>query len=239
MTKLLTSRWTKAAVFAACLIPLAHLGWRVWSGELGANPIEFITHRTGDWTLRFLAITLCITPLRKLLKQPNLIRFRRMLGLFAFFYGALHFLTFVVLDKFFDFDAMVKDVAKRPFITAGFTGFVLLIPLAITSTKGWIRRLGGKQWQMLHRAIYVSAAAGAVHYFWLVKSDKRKPLFYAAVIAILLVYRASSRITASRTGGAHGGVRSLAHKQMDSDSVLDRGADPVRLGRTVGKPTPE
>src|SRR6202011_4122938 len=138
MHALLNSKWRKPVVFLLCLLPLAALGSRALHGELTANPIEFITHTTGDWTLRFLVMTLAITPLRKLLKLPQLIRFRRMLGLFAFFYVCLHFGTWIGLDKFFDWHEMWKDVLKRRFITVGFTGFVLLIPLAITSTAGWI-----------------------------------------------------------------------------------------------------
>src|SRR5205807_173013 len=171
------------------LAPLAALAWKAYSGNLGANPIEVITHATGDWTIRFLLITLSVTPLRKLTRQPWLIRFRRMFGLFAFFYGVLHFLTYIWLDKFFNFHEMLADIAKRRFITVGFTGFVLLIPLALTSTKGWIRRLGGKRWQVLHRLIYFSAIAGVIHYLWLVKADIRKPLQYAFVLGVLLTYR--------------------------------------------------
>jgi sulfoxide reductase heme-binding subunit YedZ len=186
---LLTSKWTKVVVFLVCLIPFGDLVWRIIRSNLGANPVEFLQHATGDWTLRFLIFTLCITPFRKLFKIPDLIRFRRMLGLFAFFYVCLHFLTYLGPDQSFDLAAMWKDVAKRPFITVGFLGFVLLIPLAITSTAGWIRRLGGKRWQMLHRAIYVSAVAGVIHYYWLVKSDVRKPLFYGALVGMLLLWR--------------------------------------------------
>ncbi|MGH9514019.1 MAG: sulfite oxidase heme-binding subunit YedZ [Terriglobales bacterium] len=165
------------------------LGWKAYQQELGANPIEVITHATGDWTLRFLLITLSVTPLRKLLGQPWLIRFRRMFGLFAFFYVCLHFLTYIWLDKFFDVHAMLADVVKRKFITVGFTGFVLLIPLALTSTAGWIRRLGGKRWQALHRLIYVSAILGVIHYIWLVKADRTKPYEYGLVLSLLLGYR--------------------------------------------------
>jgi sulfoxide reductase heme-binding subunit YedZ len=189
VNKILTSKWTKVAVFLLCLVPVALLVWRAVQGDLTANPIEFITHRTGDWTLRFVVITLAITPLRKILKMPQLIRFRRMLGLFAFFYGCLHFGTWIGLDKFFNWSDMWADVYKRPFITIGFTGFVLMIPLAVTSTAGMIRRLGGKRWQMLHRLIYVTAVAGVVHYYWLVKSDVRKPLFYGFLVAVLLLWR--------------------------------------------------
>jgi len=183
------SRYLKPAVFLACLVPLASLVWKGFHGGLGANPIEKITHTTGDWTLTFLLITLSITPLRKLTRQYWLIGWRRMLGLFAFFYGTLHLMTWVWLDKFFDVHEMLADVAKRRFITAGMTAFALMIPLALTSTKGSIRKLGGKRWQALHRLIYCSAAAGVIHYIWLVKADLRKPLEYAAVLGVLLAYR--------------------------------------------------
>jgi sulfoxide reductase heme-binding subunit YedZ len=186
---LLANKWTKALVFVLCLGPVAIVGWRAIQGDLTANPIEFITHATGDWTLRFLCMTLAITPLRKLLRLPELIRFRRMLGLFAFFYACLHFTTYIWLDKFFDLSEMWKDIAKRRFITVGFLAFVLLIPLALTSTAGWIRRLGGRRWQMLHRAIYVSAVAGVIHYYWLVKSAVIRPLAYGALVGLLLAWR--------------------------------------------------
>ena len=194
LKRILHSPWTKVALFTLCLVPLLLLAWRAFNGGLGANPIEFITHATGDWTLRFLAITLAVTPLRKLLSLPELVRFRRMLGLFAFFYGCLHFVTYIWLDKFFDWADIVKDVGKRPFITAGFTAFILLVPLAVTSTAGWIRRLGGKRWQMLHRLIYVSAGAGVVHYYWLVKSDITWPLFYGTIVTLLFAYRAGAKL---------------------------------------------
>ncbi len=193
-------KWLKIPVFLLCLAPLGILGWRGWHGDLTANPIEFITHSTGDWTLRFLLITMAVTPLRKTLGVPQLIRFRRMLGLFAFFYAVLHFITYIWLDKFFDWQEMWKDIAIRRFITVGFFAFLLLIPLAITSTRGWIRRLGGKRWQMLHRLIYASAAAGVVHYYWLVKSDVRAPLTYAAILALLILWRLILWFTDRRTG---------------------------------------
>jgi sulfoxide reductase heme-binding subunit YedZ len=195
---LLVSKWTKVAVFLLCLVPLGILIWRLLTNNLGANPVEFIQHATGDWTLRFLIFTLCITPFRKLLNLPDLIRFRRMLGLFAFFYVCLHFLTYLGPDQSFDLAGMWKDVAKRPFITVGFAAFVSLIPLAITSTTGWIRRIGGKRWQMLHRLIYFAAVCGVIHYYWLVKSDVRKPLFYGALVAILLLWRFASWILKRR-----------------------------------------
>jgi sulfoxide reductase heme-binding subunit YedZ len=193
-------RYLKVAVFLACLMPLAVLMGKffgptptdmsTWGVGLGANPIEKITHATGDWTLRFLLITLAVTPLRKLLGVPALIKFRRMFGLFAFFYACLHFTTYIWLDKFFNLHEMLADIAKRKFITVGFAAFLLLIPLAVTSTAGWIRRLGGKRWQALHRLIYVSAIAGVIHYLWLVKKDIRKPLIYGVILAVLLLYRA-------------------------------------------------
>lgn len=182
-------RGIKVVLFFACLVPLGRLAGKAYSGTLGANPIEFITHSTGDWTLILLCVTLAVTPLRRLTRQYWLIRFRRMFGLFAFFYGVLHFTTYVWLDKFFDLHEMLKDIGKRRFITVGFTAFVLMIPLAITSTSGWIRRLGGKRWSRLHRLIYASAILGVVHYAWLVKADESKPIKYAIVVGILLAYR--------------------------------------------------
>jgi sulfoxide reductase heme-binding subunit YedZ len=186
-------RGLKIAVFAAALVPLARLAWRGFHADLGANPIEVITHTTGDWTLILLLTTLSITPLRMLTRQYWLIGVRRMLGLFAFFYGCLHFTTYIWLDKFFDLHDMWADVLKRRFITVGFLAFVLMIPLAITSTQGWIRGLGGRRWQRLHQLIYVSAVAGVIHYIWLVKADLRKPLQYAAVLTLLLAYRVYAR----------------------------------------------
>ena len=188
-TEFCMQRALKLVVFLACLVPLAWLTWKALHSALGANPIEAITHFTGDCTLTFLLITLSVTPLRKLTRQFWLIRFRRMFGLFAFFYGCLHLMTYVWLDKFFDVHEMLKDIAKRRFITAGMTAFVLMIPLALTSTQWAIRKLGGKRWQALHRLIYFSAAAGVIHYIWLVKADLKKPLEYAAVLGVLLGYR--------------------------------------------------
>jgi methionine sulfoxide reductase heme-binding subunit len=182
-------RLTKIAIFLAALIPLERLAWIALHGGLGANPIEVITHSTGDWTLRLVLVTLAVTPLRRLTGQYWLIGVRRMVGLFAFFYGVLHFTTYIWLDKFFDVHEMVKDIAKRPFITIGFSAFVLMIPLAATSTAWSIRRLGGKNWQLLHRLIYLTGILGVIHYIWLVKADKRKPLEYGAVLFVLLLYR--------------------------------------------------
>ncbi len=182
----------KPLVFLVCLGPLATLAWKVTQQNLGANPVDVITRSTGKWTLTLLLITLAISPLRKLSGMPWLIRFRRMLGLFAFFYGSLHLTTYVWLDKFFDVQAMLHDIAKRKFITAGMTAWDCMLPLAITSTTGWIRRLGGKRWQKLHRLIYLSAAAGVIHFTWLVKADFRRPLTYGAVLAVLLAYRSTT-----------------------------------------------
>jgi sulfoxide reductase heme-binding subunit YedZ len=181
--------WIKPLVFVVCLLPLASLAVDAYRQALGANPIETITRSTGTWTLVFLLVTLTVTPARRLTGWNMLMRLRRMLGLYAFFYACLHFTTYVWLDQFFDWAAILKDVAKRPFITAGFTAFVLLIPLAATSTQGMMRRLGGKRWQTLHRLVYVIAIAGVVHYLWLVKKDIREPLIYAGVLALLLGYR--------------------------------------------------
>ena len=191
-------RILKLSIFLAALVPLARLAWKGFHDGLGANPIEVITHSTGDWTLILILATLAVTPLRRLTRQYWLIGVRRMIGLFAFFYGTLHFLTYIWLDKFFDVHEMLKDVAKRPFITVGFSAFVLLIPLALTSTKGWIRRLGGKNWQRLHRLIYLTGILGVIHYWWLVKADIRKPERYAIVLSILLFYRAGTWAYESR-----------------------------------------
>jgi sulfoxide reductase heme-binding subunit YedZ len=182
-------RFLKPVIFLVCLLPLANLAWSALHAQLGANPIEKITHSTGDCTLTFLLITLSVTPVRKITRQYWLIGLRRMLGLFAFFYGTLHLMTYVWLDKFFDVHEMLADIAKRKFITAGMTAFALMIPLALTSTQWSIRRLGGKRWQGLHRLIYLSAVVGVIHYAWLVKADLKKPMEYAFVLALLLLYR--------------------------------------------------
>ncbi len=182
-------RLTKIAIFLAALVPLARLAWKALHDGLGANPIEFITHWTGDWTLIFILITLSVTPLRRITRQYWLIGVRRMVGLFAFFYGTLHFTTYIWLDKFFDTHEMWKDIAKRPFITVGFSALVLMIPLALTSTAWSIRRLGGKNWQRLHRLIYLTGILAVVHYAWLVKADLRRPIEYGFLLSLLLLYR--------------------------------------------------
>jgi sulfoxide reductase heme-binding subunit YedZ len=179
----------KAVIWVACLVPFLRLGYLGLTGGLGANPIEFITLSTGTWTLVLLLSTLAITPLRIITRQNRLVKFRRLVGLFAFFYGCLHFLTYVWLDQFFDFPAMLRDVGKRPFITMGLTAFSLLVPLAATSTTRAIRWLGGRRWQWLHRLIYVSAIAAVIHFWWKVKADVRKPEIFAAALALLLGFR--------------------------------------------------
>jgi sulfoxide reductase heme-binding subunit YedZ len=197
-------RYLKVLVFLAALGPAAWLVWALVTGNLSANPLSDVTNETGVWTLRFLCITLAITPLRRITKWNEIIRFRRMIGLFAFFYGSLHLLTYVILDRFAGLDfpdgivalstvknlavSVGQDIYKRPFITIGFTAFVLMLPLAITSTKGWIRRMG-RNWQRLHRLVYASAVAGVVHYWWLVKADVTRPETYALVVGLLLAFR--------------------------------------------------
>ncbi len=180
----------KIALFLLCLIPLARLLLNAWQEELGANPIEFITRALGTWTLRFLLITLLVTPLRHITGLHWLLRLRRMLGLYAFFYGFLHLLTYLWLDQFFDWAAIAKDIVKRPFITVGFAAIVLMTPLALTSTKAMMKRLGGRRWTRLHRSIYAIAILGVIHYWWLVKKDITQPLLYAVLLGILLGYRA-------------------------------------------------
>ena len=181
--------WFKALLFTLCLGPVARLGWLAVNDGLGANPIEFVIRSLGTWTLVLLLATLAITPLRRLTGLNALIRVRRMLGLFAFFYASLHFLAYVGLDQFFDFRQILADIVKRPYITVGFTSFVLLIPLAVTSTNAMQRRLGGRRWQRLHRLVYVIAAGGVVHYLWLVKKDITAPALYALVLILLLGLR--------------------------------------------------
>ena len=178
----------KPLLFLVCLLPLARLLYLGFSEGLGANPIEFITRSTGTWTLVGLLLTLSVTPLRRLTGRNVLVRYRRMLGLFAFFYACLHFTTYIWLDQFFDLGGILRDIYKRPFITVGFTAFLLLLPLAITSTNGMMRRLG-RRWQQLHRLVYLIGLLGVLHYLWLVKKDLTQPLIYAGVLLLLLSLR--------------------------------------------------
>lgn len=176
-------------VFLLALLPLGLLAWKAIAGELSANPIKDITEETGIWTLRFVLITLTITPLRKISGWAPLVRFRRMVGLFAFFYGTLHFVTYIYLDQFFAFDEILRDMAKRPFITIGFAAFMMMIPLALSSANAIAKWMGGKKWRLLHRLVYLTALGGVIHYLWLVKADTERPLTYGGVLAILLGYR--------------------------------------------------
>jgi methionine sulfoxide reductase heme-binding subunit len=178
----------KVLVFISCLTPLVWLLTRTLTGRLGINPVEDLELTTGIWSLRFLVITLAVTPVRRITGWNRVIQYRRMLGLFTFFYVCVHFAIYIGIDQFFAIGAILKDVAKRPFITMGFTAFVLMIPLALTSTKGWIRRLG-RRWQVLHRLIYISAVCAAIHYLWKVKVMIGSPVYYAFVIALLLGFR--------------------------------------------------
>jgi sulfoxide reductase heme-binding subunit YedZ len=196
----------KSAVFLACLAPAAWLVWAAFTGNLSANPIDDITDATGRWCLRLLLLTLAISPLRQLTGWSSLMRFRRMLGLFAFFYAFLHMLRYVWLENLFVIEDMVIDFGRRPFIAAGFISFATMLPLALTSTRKWIGRLGGKRWQKLHRLVYLSAAAAVAHYFWLVKLDVRPPLAYGAVLALLLGFRVWTRMR-SRPMPAASGVK--------------------------------
>lgn len=184
----MTSRWSKPLLFLLCTIPFWALVYNGVTHNLTANPIKEITHFTGEWALNFLLITLSITPLRTLTRKNALIRFRRMLGLFAFFYACLHFSTYLVLDQFFDWDEIVRDVAKRPYITVGFTAFVLLIPLAVTSTNKMVQRLGNN-WRRLHSLIYPIAVLVIFHYLWLVKADILPPVIYGLILCLLFVLR--------------------------------------------------
>ena len=176
-------------VFVLALLPLARLVVGFHFDRLGANPIELITRSTGTWTLTFLMITLAVTPLRRMMHWHWLLKLRRMLGLFAFFYACLHFTTYIWLDQFFDWQAIWKDILKRRFIWIGFTAFVLLIPLALTSTHAAVRAMGSRNWQRLHRLVYVIATCGVIHYWWLVKKDITQPLIYGSVLGVLLGFR--------------------------------------------------
>src|SRR5215472_13808290 len=224
----------KPIFFVAALGPAVYLTWAALTNHLSANPLSDVTNETGVWTLRFICITLLVTPLRNVTGWNALVRFRRMAGLYAFFYGTLHFLTYVILDRFaglVDFPdgivslttahnlttSIIGDIAMRPFITVGFTAFVLMIPLAITSTTGWIRRMGGKKWAALHRLVYASAILGVVHYWWLVKADISRPQTYAAIVAVLLGARVYYKFKKSRSATA-GRARVPASAKASTDS---------------------
>jgi methionine sulfoxide reductase heme-binding subunit len=194
-------RWIillKIVIWALCLSPVSLLAWKGTHDLLGANPLSEITLTTGHWTLYLLLTTLAISPLRKITRLNWLIRFRRLVGLFAFFYGCLHLMTYLWFDKAFDVHEIVKDIYKRPFITAGMTAWLLMLPLALTSTGASIRWLGGKRWQKLHRLIYFSAIAGVVHFWWLVKRDLTRPEIMAAILTLLLAFRIFDRFLPTR-----------------------------------------
>ena len=193
------TRFAKLVLFVNALVPLGLLLWDVWHKRVGANPLEFVTHTTGMLTLVFLVLALAVTPVRKVTGLNQIVKFRRMLGLFAFFYGLLHLMTYISFDRFFNLRSIPADVFKRPFIAIGMLCFVLMIPLAITSTNKMVRRLGGKSWGRLHRIVYLAGIAGVIHYWMLVKSDTRLPLTFAFLVAMLLGYRLLMRL-APRSG---------------------------------------
>ncbi len=189
MNRIWTHKWSKTVVFALCLVPLVWLGWRWQNNELGINRIETVARYTGDWTLRFLVGVLCITPLRRLPGQSSLIRFRRMLGLFTFFYGCLHAWHYFEVDAQWNKDILWEDLTTRKFFLAGLLGLVVMVPLAATSWAGAIRRLGGRRWQLVHRLVYVAAIAGVVHYYWQGKAALWEPVYWGVGVGVLLAYR--------------------------------------------------
>ena len=214
----------KPAVFVAALAPALWLAFRTYTGRLSANPIEDFTLTTGIWALRLLVITLAITPLRRITGWNRLIQYRRMLGLFAFFYAFLHFAVWLTdrwLDPLFGPDLIFDDIAKRPFITMGMIAFVLMVPLAMTSTKGWIRRLG-KRWMLLHRLIYISGIAAAIHYLWKVKVPAGPPVYYAIIVGVLLAVRVIWSL------------RNRARRQQDTAKIVGR--PPGRIARSPREP---
>ena len=187
------TRFARLVVFVNGSVPLVLLAWDAAHNNLGANPVEFLTRTTGALALVFLVLSLAVTPLRKQLAQPWMVKLRRMLGLYSFLYASLHLMTYVWFDKSFDAGAVVKDTFKRPFITFGMAAFLILVPLAITSTNGMVKRLGGKRWNRLHRFVYLAGALAVIHYYALVKADTREPIIFGVVIALLLLYRPLSK----------------------------------------------
>lgn len=179
----------KPIVFLLCFIPFAHLVFDAFTGGLGVNALETVTDRTGNWAIRFLLISLTLRPLRQITRRTEFMRFRRMVGLFAFFYASLHFTIFIAIDNFFDFDELIEDIAERPFVTIGFTAWIAMLPLAVTSTRGWIRRLSGKRWQTLHRLVYVSVIAAVVHFLWARKLVEAGPVVYTSAAVLVLGFR--------------------------------------------------
>jgi len=230
---ILKSRFPKIAVFLLCLVPTAWLIFAALTDRLSANPIKDITEETGTWALRLLLLTLSVTPFRNLSGWNEVIRYRRMLGLYAFFYGFLHFLTYEWRDQFLSIPDIVQDVYRRPFITAGFSAFVVMIPLAITSTKKWIARLGGRRWQLLHRLTYVGAIAGVVHYLWLVKADTERPLIYGVLLSMLLGFRVLQSLRSNHPLGMRtGSTVSVRHLTLLFSAVLFL-ASPLLFGQNA------
>jgi sulfoxide reductase heme-binding subunit YedZ len=220
----LIERIFRTAVFLAALAPFALLVKDSVTDGLGTNPIETLTHRTGWWALAFLMLTLSVTPLRRIVAWGPLIKLRRTFGLFAFFYAVLHFGIYIGLDQFFAFDYILEDIAERPYITVGFTALVLLTPLAVTSTKRMIKRLGGRRWNRLHKLVYVAAALGVLHFLWLVKADTREPLIFAAVLSVLLGFRAVAALVRRwKTYRKRSGARSLS---LDSAAATNNARTP-------------
>lgn len=213
----LAERILSLGVFSAALVPLVRIVVQVLTGGLGTNPIEELLHRTGWWALAFLMLTLSVTPARQLTGWGALIKLRRMLGLYAFFYASLHFAIYVGVDQFFALEYILADVTDRPYITVGFAALLILIPLAVTSTKGWIRRLGGKRWNRIHKLVYLAAALGVLHFLWLVKADIREPAIFGWILITLLGYR----LVAERLRR----LRIRRAKRQDATAALD--ADPV------------
>ncbi len=214
-------------MFVLSAVPAARLAFDAWTGGLGANPIEEVTHRTGWWTLAFLMLTLAVTPARRLSGWGALIKLRRMLGLYAFFYAVLHFGTYIGLDQFFAFGFILEDITERPYITVGFTAFLMLIPLAATSTRKMVKRLGGKRWVRLHRLVYVAAALGVLHFLWLVKADVREPVIFGWTLVALLGYR----LVAERLRSRRAALRAAAEPGRPT-----RGAQRVPTGSGAAAP---
>ncbi len=206
MDKLLRQRWAKPVVFALCLLPLAWLAGRALTDGLGANPIEAAVRFLGDWALRFLLIALAVTPVRQIFGWPGLARFRRMLGLFAFFYVVVHLSSYIGLDQFFDWPSIGREIVKRRYITIGMAAVVLLLPLAVTSTNAMVRRLGGRRWRNLHRLVYLIGPLGVTHHWMMVKKDLTEPMIHAAILAALLGWR----VLAARKAARHNGGTTAA-----------------------------
>ena len=210
----------KVVVFLLALVPLANLVYRSFTNGFGANPIEYIIRDLGTWGLTFLLITLAVTPLRQLANRPWLLRLRRMFGLFAFFYVLLHFVAYLWWDQYFDWTAIWKDVLKRPFISIGFAAFLLLIPLAVTSTNKMIKRLGARRWQLLHRLVYAIAILGVLHFWWLAKRDVTQPLIFAVILAVLLGFRLIYRLLENRAEVS--ALRPMAQQTSQRSASQDR-----------------